>query len=160
MTSQTLSSDDRLDIIETVTGMGFHADIRNWDVLSSRYDDNIHLDYRSLFPEAEPFSVDHETLHNYFRDSLKYWDATQHILTNTQITRNDDGTVLTRTHARASHWKGGNAHVIGGYYSIGLRRTPNGWKIFSQRLDVLYEEDDSGTVKANWLASRKEEGLR
>lgn len=145
-----LSADDRLDIIQRVTGMGFFADIGEWDDLADCYDDSITIDYSRLIGSA-PVTLDRDSLIAFFKSSLTQWDAAQHLISNVQIRAVSKDLVETHAHEYTVQLFKGRRWTIGGYFTHKLRRTPAGWKIFFQRLTPLFEIDSTG-VKAEWMA--------
>jgi SnoaL-like domain len=151
--SRFLTADDRLDIIQRVTGIGFFADIGEWDSLADCYAESVTVDYTRLM-DGEPMTMDRGALVDFFKSSLTQWDAAQHLITNVQIQPESADVVGTSAHEYTVQVFKTRLWTIAGYFTHRLRRTSDGWKITAQTLHPLFDIDPTG-VKAEWMAGMK-----
>ncbi|MFI0351846.1 nuclear transport factor 2 family protein [Actinomadura sp. 9N407] len=124
------TAEDRLDVIETCTRMGWHADRREWDLLATVFAGKVLLDYTSL-NGGEPVTLTPEQIVAGWTGVLGGFDATQHLITGHLVTVDGDTAVCTAsfqaTHRLANPF-GSPLWTLGGTYRFDLVRD-GGWKI-------------------------------
>ena len=129
---------DRLDVVETCTRMVWFADRREWAALAELLDDEVVLDYTSLYG-GEPSRASREHLVDGWAADLSGYTATQHMVSNHLVTVEEDTARCTAnfqaTHVLPNKF-GGSTWTIGGHYSYWLRRALEGWRITSVTMDV------------------------
>ncbi len=136
---------NRLAITDVVNSVGTLADLRQWSQLQELFTEEVTIDYTSLF-EGEVQNISSQQLMTQWQSLLPGFDATQHLITNHQITVNGDkATVLA--YVRATHKLGDEMWVVGGYYVDELVRTDEGWKIKAIQYNALYEEGDRSLLE-------------
>ena len=140
---------DRLAITNVVNSVGTLADLGQYDRLQQLFTDEVTIDYTSLFP-GEVQNISSEQLMTQWQSTLPGFDATQHMITNHQITVDGDEATAV-AYVRATHKLGDamwvvlkdTASHIGGYYVDELFRTDEGWKLQAIQYNALYEEGDA-----------------
>ena len=136
---------DRLAIIDVVNNMGTLADLGQYDRLEQLFTDEVTLDYTSLFP-GEVQNISSDRLMTQWQSTLPGFDATQHQITNHQITIDGDEATAV-AYVRATHKLGNEMWVVGGYYVDELVRTDEGWKLKAIQYNALYEEGDRSLIE-------------
>ena len=132
---------DRLAITDVVNSMGTFADLGQYDLLQQLFTDEVTVDYTSLFP-GEVQNISSEQLMTQWQSTLPGFDATQHMISNHQITVDGDEATAV-AYVRATHKLGDAMWVAGGYYVDELVRTDEGWKLQAIQYNALYEEGDA-----------------
>ena len=140
---------DRIAITDVVNSMGTLADLGQYDRLQQLFTDEVTVDYTSLFP-GEVQNISSEQLMAQWQSTLPGFDATQHMISNHQITVDGDEATAV-AYVRATHKLGNamwvvlkdTASHIGGYYVDELVRTDEGWKLQAIQYNALYEEGDA-----------------
>ena len=144
----TLNDDflgDRLAITDVINSMGTLADLGQYDRLQQLFTDEVTVDYTSLFP-GEVQNISSEQLMSQWQSVLPGFDATQHMITNHQITIDSDEAKAI-AYVRATHKLGDEMWVVGGYYVDELVRTDEGWKLKAIQYNALYEKGDRSLIK-------------
>lgn len=150
---------DRAAIIDTVNAMAFFADARDWARVRACFDAKVFVDYTSL-AGGEPAEQDADALIAAWRATLPGFDATQHIVTNHQVTlAGDRATCLSHFRAQHSIDEGTAARVweLDGDYDHGLVRTADGWRIARLVMTWTFERGDRA-LGAEAAARVKAEG--
>jgi hypothetical protein len=123
--------EDRLDIIETCTRMGWHADRREWGRLKGIFAEKVTLDYTGL-NGGEPADLTPEQIAGAWTGVLGGFDATQHLITG-HLVEVDGGTAVCTANFQAVHRLanpfGSPLWTLGGTYRFDLVRTAGGWRI-------------------------------
>jgi 3-phenylpropionate/cinnamic acid dioxygenase small subunit len=150
---------DRTDIIETVYRYATGIDNKDFTLYRSIFTDDIKVDF-SMYTGEEPgwtsLSADQwtEQLIGIFRGL----DSTQHSMSNPIVTVDDDNATCVM-YMQAEHFfkndQGDNSYTVGGYYTDELIRTPDGWKLASVKLTVLWQRGNRHIMS---LAQEKEDG--
>lgn len=136
---------DRYAITDVVNSVGTFADLRQWSQLQQLFAEEVRVDYTSLFG-GEVQNIPSKQLMTQWQSVLPGFDATQHLISNHQITIDDDqATVIA--YVRATHKLGNRMWVVGGYYVDELVKTDNGWKITAIKYNALYEEGERSLVE-------------
>jgi hypothetical protein len=141
-----LSAVDVQVISQAVTGIGLYSDLRQWAQVAELLADEVTLDYSSLFGGKAAVSSRSATI-DQMRATLQGFDATQHLISNVQVSAADEDQARTVSHVRATHCIGERFWVVGGVYNHHLARTPDGWHVTYQRFQRLYEEGDRGALR-------------
>ena len=136
---------DRLAITDVVNSMGTLADLGQYDRLQQLFTDEVIVDYTSLFP-GEIQNISSEQLMTQWQSTLPGFDATQHMITNHQITVDGDEATAV-AYVRATHKLGDAMWVVRGYYVDELVRTDEGWKLQAIQYNASYEEGDRSLVE-------------
>jgi hypothetical protein len=136
---------DRMVITDVVNSVGTFADLRQWSQLQQLFADEVRVDYTSLFG-GEVQNISSQQLMSQWQSVLPGFDATQHLISNHQITIDGDkATVIA--YVRATHKLGDRMWVVGGYYVDKLVKTDDGWKVTAIQYNALYEEGDRSLVE-------------
>ena len=136
---------DRLAITDVVNSMGTLADLGDYDQLQQLFTDEVTVDYTSLFP-GEVQNISSEQLMTQWQSTLPGFDATQHLITNHQITIDGDEANAV-AYVRATHKLGDEMWVVGGYYVDELVRTDEGWKLKAIQYNALYESGNRSLIE-------------
>ncbi|HLL82754.1 MAG TPA: nuclear transport factor 2 family protein [Longimicrobium sp.] len=139
-------AEDRQAVADVVAHVALDADAREWAALRSRFADRVEVDYSSLTGQPAA-TVDADALMAGWSALLPGFDATQHLL-GPVVVEVDGDRATAHTHVRATHRiagaAGGELWVVGGRYTYGLVRTPSGWRVASTRLELAYQEGNTG----------------
>jgi hypothetical protein len=150
---------DRAQIIDVIGSVGFYADQRRWDLVTSAFADPAIIDYQSSETAAagavEPQRLTPEAIVTAWQSQLPGYLHTQHLITNPIVKVEGDRAFVTSqisaTHflpndAGEDHW------VFVGFYEHEMTRTPAGWKIGLMRANKLF---DLGNKHLPKLASER-----
>ena len=136
----TLTTDDRLDILDTVHRLFRTTDRRRWDELHELFDDEVRLDYTSL-AGGEPVVLGPGDVIGGWQAALGGLDGTQHLVSNELINGDGDAADVTAefiaTHRLANPF-GEQLWTLGGGYEIGLVRAPDRWRIRSLTMTATW----------------------
>ena len=136
---------DRLAITDVVNSVGTLADLGEYSQLEQLFTEEVTVDYTSLFP-GEVQNIPSQQLMTQWQSVLPGFDATQHMISNHQITIDGDEATAV-AYVRATHKLGDEMWVVGGYYVDELVRTDEGWKLKAIQYNALYEEGDRSLVE-------------
>jgi SnoaL-like domain len=140
---------DRAEIIDTVSRIGFAADLREWDACRACFADEVRVDYTSL-NGGEPATVRSADLVDGWSRVFAGFDVTQHAITNHDVAVDGDRAVC-RSHFVARHLirdaAAGGFWNLGGHYRHELARTPAGWKVTAMTMTWTWEEGDRALVQ-------------
>ena len=122
---------------------GSGVDERAWDSWARIFDDPLETDFSQMNAAIAPATLSRDRHVAGARAVIGQFEATQHMITNIQVTLDGD-----RAHARAvmraEHWIGGirgnSRYTMFGVYENGFRRTPGGWVISRLTLRLSREE--------------------
>jgi 3-phenylpropionate/cinnamic acid dioxygenase small subunit len=130
---------DRQCIIDIVTRYAASLDRRQWDDLADCFADEVSL---HLVSTGEWRTFTRQDIIDYASRTFAYYDATQHVSANHQISVSGDEAVcistLNATHYRAGE-PGGSTQRQLGYYRYEFARTPE-WKIVRMQQELGWEE--------------------
>ena len=128
---------DRAAIVDLKYAYAYGIDQRDWALYRSIFTDSIEVDFFDWAGIRDVLDADA------WVDSVKAvlapFDATQHSFCNPFITLDGDSAICVTT-MTARHVLGGEAQVLGGYYTEHMARTAQGWKIAACRLTITWEE--------------------
>jgi hypothetical protein len=134
--------EDRLDIIETCTRMGWHADRREWEQLKGIFAEKVTLDYTSL-NGGEPAELTPGQIVGAWKEVLGSLDATQHLIAGHLVRVDGDAAVCTAnfqaTHRLANPF-GSPLWTLGGTYRFDLVRTGGGWRISGVVMEATWAD--------------------
>lgn len=134
--------EERLVIIEVCTRMGWHADQREWDRLTTILSEEVVLDYTSL-NGGEPVTLTPSQIVDAWSHVLGGFDATQHLVTNHLVTLDGDTALCTAsfqvTHRLANPF-GSSLWTLGGTYRFDLVRRGDDWKISGVVMTATWAE--------------------
>lgn len=123
--------EDRLDIIETCTRMGWHTDRREWERLAEVFAEQVTLDFTSL-NGGEPAVLSPAQIVEAWTGVLGSLDATQHLIADHLVTVDGDTATCTAnfqaTHRLANPF-GSPLWTLGGTYRFDLVRQSGTWRI-------------------------------
>ena len=127
MDNQIQEMQDRQEIID-LTMLSMVAGSWAKRALRYRFTEDAVCDYMTVIVEGLPAIVEKVT------NALGPLDASQHIISNQQVTIDGD-TATCRCYLHAQHTlrgtEGGDNFIIAGRYDDELVRTPDGWRINS-----------------------------
>ena len=127
---------DRMDIVDTSIRYATGVDMRDWEIYRSCFTDELEVDFTGT-PETQKA----DDWVNTARQLVSPYTATQHIITNHNITiEGDEATCIA--YLQAQHYRsddtGVSALTVGGYYTNKLVRSPEGWKISKLKLTITW----------------------
>lgn len=133
---------DPQQIVELTSAMGILLDAREWEALTRLFAARVDVDYTSL-NGGEPVTAAREELVAGWQATLDGLDATQHLISNHQVSIDgDEATCIA--HVQGAH-RLATAHgdplwIVGGRYDFRLRRSgPTApWRISALKLTALW----------------------
>jgi hypothetical protein len=161
------SMNDRLQIIDVLSSVGFYADQRRWDLVEAAFAERAVIDYRShetaAAGQSEPQALTPHEIVTAWQSQLPGYLHTQHLIIN-PIVRIEGDRASATSQVYATHYlpneEGDDYWTFIGFYEHELQRTPQGWKITLMRANKLFELGNpelpqlaSARVKAGELAT-------
>jgi 3-phenylpropionate/cinnamic acid dioxygenase small subunit len=147
---------DRLAIIDNLTSYCMALDTKDWDRLLSTFTDDAEADYGDLGPAQ----VGAAEITAGLRGVVEPLDTTFHLIGNFMIDLDGDSATST-TYLFAQHVfheaVGGPIFHVTLIYHDTHRRTADGWKIASRRLQPIWT-DGNGAVAAQARAKFEADG--
>lgn len=136
MSDDSLYLRDRLEINDLLTRYAWAIDSKDWDALDRVFTHDAHIDYTATGGIAGTLA----DIKPWLAKSLAAFPATQHLLSNSQVTITGD-TATARTavyNPMGAATREGPLHFffMGGIYADHLVRTADGWRI-TQRVEHL-----------------------
>jgi 3-phenylpropionate/cinnamic acid dioxygenase small subunit len=127
---------DRLEINDLLTRYAWAIDDKDWDTLDTVFTPDAHIDYTATGGIAGSLAE----IKPWLAESLAAFPATQHLLSNSQVTITGD-TATARTavyNPMGAATREGPLHFffMGGIYADQMVRTAAGWRI-RQRVEHL-----------------------
>jgi 3-phenylpropionate/cinnamic acid dioxygenase small subunit len=144
---------DRAAISDVLIRYATGVDTRDWPLLRSCFTDEIETDFATAV--SAPPRIKADDWVELVRRTLSGIQATQHLITNHVITLDvDEATCVAYVQARhhLPNDTGSSDQVTYGYYTNRLVRTPDGWKIRTRKLTVIWNE---GNMHIFELARRR-----
>ena len=139
--------DDVAEIRGLMDRYGSTVDERDWAAFAELFDDNVSKQYTGIEPARETKTVSRADHVAGVAGVLGVFDATQHMITNVQVTLDGDRATC-RAAMRAEHWLSGllgaPRYTMFGVYRNGFRRTPDGWKIDHLDIEIVREDGNHG----------------
>lgn len=136
---------DRAEVIEITSRIGIAADLGDWDAVRACFAGEVRVDYTSL-NGGEPATVRADDLIAGWRGVLPGFEATQHVVSNHQVTLAGDAAEC-RSHFVATHRIGADVWRLGGHYHHRLSRQTGGWRVTEMTMTWTWEEGDRGLVQ-------------
>lgn len=137
-------TDDHIAILDTVYCYATGIDTRDWALYRSIFLDEVEMDFLS-WNGIPAHRIRADELAANIAVYFAGLDATQHSMTNPRVQVAGEQASCT-VYMQAEHFLGprlGAAEFsIGGYYTVRLQRTAEGWKVAAVRLTVLWERGD------------------
>ena len=132
---------DRQEIIDLTISYAWLLDHGPRERLDTVFAEDAVCDYMSVIVEGLPAIIEK------VRNALGPLDASQHIVSNQQVTIDGD-TATCRCYLHAQHTlrgtEGGDNFVIAGRYDDELIRTDDGWRITFRKLSRDWVEGNPG----------------
>ena len=127
---------DRLAINDLLVSYAWAIDTKDWDALDNVFTVDAHIDYTATGGIAGSLAE----IKPWLAESLAAFPATQHLLSNSQVTIDGDR-ATTRTavyNPMGAATREGPLHFffMGGIYADQMVRTPAGWRI-NERVEHL-----------------------
>jgi len=120
---------DRLAIGDWFSAYAKAVDERDWELWRSLFSDDATIDYTS----AGGIAGDRETVAAWLAESMAMFEASQHLVSNIEVTVSGDEAAARAMFFNPMRFKGdGGFFTTGGWYNHDLIRTSEGWK--SRRL--------------------------
>ena len=139
---------DHLSVIELVNRFGLAIDLRDWEKFQSLFMNPTEFDYSSIKVESGQLSP--EEIANTARHDLSGFQATQHQITNHQVSV-EGNSATCQAHVRAMHFlpneQGDSIFEMGGYYTVQLMRNESQWKIQHWKFRVLWSYGNENLFK-------------
>jgi hypothetical protein len=151
---------DRAAISDTIFNYATGIDRRDWALYRSVFTDQVELDFGTWGGPQTVMAADEWV--RMVKQALACFDATQHNMTNHVITVEGDKATAA-VHMVAHHIFDGQIQRLGGFYTNGLVRQSDGWKIEACRLTVTWVEGDRGLFEralARGPVARADVGLQ
>ena len=137
---------DRAEISDTVIRYATGIDMRDWQAYRSCFTDEVDLDFTS-WSGGSPVRLTAGEWTEAVQRGLSGFRATQHISSNHVISVDGDEATCV-SYVQAQHYlpteSGSNCFTLGGFYTNGLVRTPQGWKIHKCKLTVTWSDGNRG----------------
>ncbi len=134
---------DRAEISDAQSRYATGLDFRDWVCFRSCFDDEIEVDFSSVFGSGGPRKVSADRWTESAPRTVSGLQATQHMITNHVITVDGDK-ALCIAYVQAQHYlpndKGGSTQTMGGYYTNHFVRTAKGWRISKCKLTLTWNE--------------------
>lgn len=138
MTADAAFLADRLAINDLLVRYAWAIDTKDWDTLDDVFTADAHIDYTATGGIAGGLAE----IKPWLAESLAAFPATQHLLSNSQVTIDGD-TATARTavyNPMGAATREGPLHFffMGGIYADELVRTPAGWRIKRRVEDLVW----------------------
>lgn len=132
-------------IAGVISAVAIYADNHDFGSLERFFAPETWIDYTSLWG-GEPQSFAPSALMDAWANLLPGFDVTRHELSDVQIEIDDDA-ATAQAKVRATHWLGGRAWVVVGYYEYILIRTDANWQVSHMTLRLGDESGDRQIVE-------------
>src|ERR1700759_3779211 len=99
--TQSLSAEDRADVIDACRRMAWYIDDRDWEALGELFDETLTVDYSSVFG-GKPTVTPGRDFAQYLGSVLSKLAGTQHLVMNHQVTATAEGATCI-SQVQASH---------------------------------------------------------
>lgn len=127
----TLTSEDRVEIIDACTRMAWCIDGRDWASLTDLLADRVMVDYSSTFGDPA-VEVSARSFVRTLSSVLDHLTATQHLVASHVVAADGDGATCV-SNVQATHLldnrTGDSLWTAAGKYKMTFSRTPEGWRI-------------------------------
>ncbi|MET9879339.1 nuclear transport factor 2 family protein [Actinacidiphila glaucinigra] len=146
----TIPAADGFDVLNVVGRYFQFCDAKDWDGMRSLWADMVTVDYGGVLPVEG--QVEAETLKRTMADAIDPIPLTQHMVTSPVVTVDGD-TATVRLHLEALHHHPGLGEderstnwTLYARNAIGLDRTPEGWKVSSEKMTVVCQTGNKDFV--------------
>ena len=131
---------DRIAIQDVISAVTLHADLDEPEAALAQYVPGAQIDYsQALGPDSANVPVEDHRAN--LAKLLPGFDKRQHQVTNFDI-RIDGDTAIARSQCAAIHTLDGAVWEARGTYHHRLARTPDGWRITYQRVDMVSQSGE------------------
>jgi hypothetical protein len=131
---------DRLEIQDVICAVTLHSDLDEPELALAQYVPGAQIDYsKVLGPESANVPV--EKHRQNLATLLPGFDKRQHQVTNFEV-KVDGNTASARSQCAAIHTLDGEVWLARGTYYHRLARTPEGWRITYQRVEMVHQEGE------------------
>lgn len=139
---------EREQAVELLNRFGITIDQRDWDSYANLFADSVEFDYSAIGNVSGTFSAEEITQNA--RGFFGSLDATQHVITNHQISLGAEGCNF-QVYVRAMHFlekaQGEPWFEIGGYYEGMLTKKEKNWKISRWKFSVYWSRGNENLFK-------------
>ena len=135
-----MSSADRFEVVESVYRFAAAIDHRDWRTYRDIFTDEILIDYSSYRTD----SIGMMTADDWVARAMRMFpglDASQHTISNSLVTFDGEDATCD-SYVRADHALDGELFTLGGFYTHGLVRGPDGWRINRVALRVAWTQGE------------------
>jgi 3-phenylpropionate/cinnamic acid dioxygenase small subunit len=142
MSTNRQNLEDFVEISDLLASYGHALDDKDWELLRSLFLPDATFDY-----SGSGIYDNYSDLETLARTTMARYSSTQHLIGSVRIsTHGDEGT--SHCYAQAAHvLKSGAMRMTGTSYYDTLRRTSDGWRIASRRLERLWGEGPQDEVE-------------
>jgi hypothetical protein len=143
-----MTTEDQLNVAETVYRYAYGVDTRDFELYRSIFAERVAFDFTSFQGGGDPVVMSADAWVAGVRSLFTRLAATQHLMAN-PIATVDGDTATCRMYVQAHHvYRPDDAaswYTIGGYYDDALVRSPDGpagWLVTGVTLTVLWRRGD------------------
>lgn len=148
----------RTILTDMVVAYASALDDRDWALMRSLLMDPVEIDYSSMGSIRETIAVDAWLKR---LDTLRGFDATQHVVTNFRVAAQADEATCT-SYVNALHFltEDGREHVAHacGAYVHGFVRTPDGWRIRNATFRLIGHQNGARAFQDAFAIARARAG--
>lgn len=143
---------DRVKIVETIKRLTFHMDRKDWRSYEAEFAEQVEVDFTdTAFGGKSPRLVPRAQWAGAVASGLARFFETQHFASN-YFVEIDGDRARTITYFIARHFlkaPDGSKYVLdeGGYYTHGLVRVNDAWKVNLNKLTPLWDAGDPEALK-------------
>lgn len=139
---------DRADISAVLHRYCTAIDTKDWALLETCFTEDLEADFRSF--AGREVVKGREQWCAAIRSTIAGLDATQHMTAN-HVHQIDGDAATLRADLQAVHIlaneRGGEEYTIGGFYTIDLARTPDGWRFRRYALTVRWHRGNRAILR-------------
>ena len=147
-----LSPEDRQGIVDGTIRYCWALDERNWADLANVFAEDASVEF-GLAPRVDGLPG----IQAFVSNVLDALDSSQHMVTNHQV-ETVDAVTRSRCYFHAQHTRkgaeGGANYVVAGIYRDVWSQSPEGWRIRSRELEILWTEGNAAVVGRGSSGSR------
>lgn len=140
---------DKITIIETVNKLFIAVDERDWDIVSSVFDDTVLLDYTSM-AGGVPANLTSSQIIESWKEILPGFDKTHHQLGNYQVDI-DSKNIQVFCYGTATHYlkneSNNNIWTVVGSYNFELQEKDSNIKITKMKFNLKYIDGNSDLAR-------------
>lgn len=132
---------EREEIEDVISRLGLYIDSKDWAKLVEVLDEEVELDYTSLFGGLVEKIKSSEVIARW-KSLLTPLKATQHVITNILVTMEKNDSARSTANVRAVHVRPNNLGdalwTVGGRYDFVLNKKNGYWRISAIKLTTLW----------------------